>query len=324
MSDIDQRLHRIGVFYDGNFFYHVGNYYRYFHARRKRILIPGLHEFIRHQVSELERADVRHCQILDAHFFRGRYWAKEADARQKLYSERVFDDILTAGGVVTHYLPLLQGAEKGIDVWLALEAFELTLYKRFNVLVLIAGDSDFVPLVKKIKSLGVQVMVLGWDYKYIDTWGQERETVTSSYLLDEATYPVRMHQIIDDETRQDQPLIRNLFEEPREEPTIATSPIQKPPETSAPFPEPAKISPTTFIDSSEAMQPSSERFEGEVLTLQQGFGFIKCPSFPNNVFFHWSVLVNKDFDALQKGQRVKFSVQQGDKGPVAKDLEVSE
>jgi len=55
-------------------------------------------------------------------------------------------------GVVTHYLPLTQSAgrvigEKGIDVWLALEAYELAIYKRFDVSVLIAGDGDFLPLV---------------------------------------------------------------------------------------------------------------------------------------------------------------------------------
>ncbi|MEX1187886.1 MAG: cold-shock protein, partial [Bacteroidia bacterium] len=27
---------RIGVFYDGNYFLHVSNYYNYFHERRRR------------------------------------------------------------------------------------------------------------------------------------------------------------------------------------------------------------------------------------------------------------------------------------------------
>ncbi len=41
---------------------------------------------------------------------------------------------LMSEGVTTHYLPLRnfggRREEKGIDVWLALEAFELAIYKK--------------------------------------------------------------------------------------------------------------------------------------------------------------------------------------------------
>jgi hypothetical protein len=39
---------KIGVFYDGNYFLHVSNYYNYFHPKRRRISISGLHNFIKH------------------------------------------------------------------------------------------------------------------------------------------------------------------------------------------------------------------------------------------------------------------------------------
>lgn len=135
----DSKLLRIGVFYDGNFFSHVSNYYKYAHPRKARVSIPGLHSFIKRHVASVEGVDERYCQIVDAHFFRGRYSARDAEAQQKLFADRVLDDILMHEGVVTHYLPLRGGGEKGIDVWLALEAFELAVFKRFNVLVLIAG-----------------------------------------------------------------------------------------------------------------------------------------------------------------------------------------
>ena len=48
------RLTRIGVFYDGNYFYHVSNYYFYSHPRQARISISGLHEFIREKVCEMD------------------------------------------------------------------------------------------------------------------------------------------------------------------------------------------------------------------------------------------------------------------------------
>jgi hypothetical protein len=63
MPASDSKLTRIGVFYDGNFFFHVSNYYHYSHERRARISVRGLHEFIRRQVAESEGSDVKYCQM---------------------------------------------------------------------------------------------------------------------------------------------------------------------------------------------------------------------------------------------------------------------
>src|SRR5438270_12265510 len=106
METVDSRLTRIGVFYDGNFFWYVSNYYAYVHHRKARLSISGLHEFIRDQVSKSEGIDGRYCQIVDAHYFRGRFSALEAQNRQKLFADRTWDDVLMREGVVTHYLPM--------------------------------------------------------------------------------------------------------------------------------------------------------------------------------------------------------------------------
>ena len=179
MSTNKQKLTRIGVFYDGNYFLHVSNYYAYHHERRSRISIAGLHEFVRQHIADEDDKDFALCQIVDAHYFRGRLSAQEASNEgNRLYYDRLFDDILMMEGVTTHYLPVrtVQGyrQERGIDVWMALEAFELTLHKQFDVVVLIASDSDFVPLVRKLHTLGVRVMVLTWDYEFYDEEGRRR------------------------------------------------------------------------------------------------------------------------------------------------------
>lgn len=223
MSFRKSKLTRIGVFYDGNYFFHVSNYYQYQHERKARISIDGLHEFIRHQVADAEGEDVKYCQIVDAHYFRGRPRAQEAEARGLLLRERQFDDILMREGVITHYLPLGPDGEKGIDVWLALETYELAIYKRFDVIVLIACDGDFLPLVRKLNALGARVMLLGWGFSYIDQSGKDRETRTAQVLLEEVTYPVLMHQIIDDRSRKGDQRIDQLFV-PHKEP----GPYQKP------------------------------------------------------------------------------------------------
>src|SRR5688572_5681614 len=181
-------LTRIGIFYDGNFFHVVSNYYAYNHARKARISISGLHDFIRQRVAHEEHVDARLCQVVDVHYFRGRFSADEADAAGKLYSERLFDDVLVREGVTTHYLPMgFSRTEKGIDVWFALEAYELAIYKRFDVCVLVAGDSDYVPLVRKLNTLGTRVMVVGWDFEYRDRADRTQTTKTSQAPLSEVT-----------------------------------------------------------------------------------------------------------------------------------------
>jgi hypothetical protein len=88
--------------------------------------------------------------------------------------------------------------EKGIDVWLALKAFELCVFKRFSVVMLIAAEGDYVPLVRKLNALGVRVMVLEWEFEFTTEDEKLGETKTSQRLLNETTYPLLMNRIIDD------------------------------------------------------------------------------------------------------------------------------
>jgi cold shock CspA family protein len=295
MAEVDGKLTRIGIFYDGNFFFHVSNYYHYHHERRARISVSGLHAFIRQQVAECEGTDARYCQIVDAHYFRGRLRATDADDRDLLFRERVFDDVLVREGVTTHYLPLARDGEQGIDVWLALEAFELAIYKRFNVSVLVASDGDFLPLVRKLNTLGTRVMVLGWDFKFLDHNGNERETRTAQVLLDEVTYPVMMHTIIEDRARQKDPLINGLFV-PRREFSLPVAPAR-----------PVVASPAG----------NGGTYTGSIQSLKNGYGFITPDAGGQNMFFFYLEVLGCDFLDLKVGDKVQYVVGQNDRGPCA-------
>jgi len=169
-----------------------------------------------------------------------------------------------------------------------------------------------VPLVRKLNALGIRVMLLGWNFDYTDDAGSLHQTTTSIRLINEVTYPVAMHEIMDVEEDSRDPILRQLFveqspsglhhgheyeeEEDDERPT-------------APPPPPP---------------PPGTPLHGEVCTLKEGFGFIRCPEYPNNVFFHFSAVTGCDFDDLQEGDSVSFRVEQRDKGPVAKDVTVEQ
>ena len=296
MNQMNSPLIRVGVFYDGNYFLKISDYYYFQHERKARISLEGLHEYIRHQVAEEEDVDVRLAQITDAHFFRGRLSATEARDKDRLFHDRLLDDILMNLGVQTHYMALktrdgrLQ--EKGIDVWLSLEALELALHKTLDVVVLIAGDSDYVPLIRKLNTVGTRVMLLNWDFKYEDFKGETRVTRASQQLLEQVTYPVAMHDVIDRGLQAQDEVVEALF--------VNQS-------------EPAAFAPST-ASAPKLVRPTGPTAAGPVGTLcmstiknlKNGFGFVVMP--PNNLFFSYADLTEGDFNDLREGDWVEFTV----------------
>jgi len=295
MSQSRDGVVKIGVFYDGNYFLHVSNYYNYFHPRRRRISINGLHNFVREQIAEEMGVDHRLCHVVDAHYFRGRMSAYEASQRgNQLYNDRLFDDVLMSEGVVTHYLPLrTRGSrkeEKGIDVWLALEALELVWMKKYDVMVLITADGDFVPLIRKVNTIGTRVMVLSWDFEYTDDTGREIVTRTSQDLLEEVSYPIAMHELIDNSVTGKDSSISQLFVNQESAPKTYKNIIDK---------GDVKVSKT--------------------LNMKSGYGFVAFP--PNNLFFHYLDVVEGDFNEIKDGDTVEFTIEINDKGnEVAKNV----
>jgi cold shock CspA family protein len=185
------------------------------------------------------------------------------------------------------------GGEKGIDVWFALEAFELAIYKKFNVVVLVAGDGDYVPLVRKLNTLGTRTMLTAWDFKTSGFDGQERETRASQFLINEVTYAVMMDSIIDDRSRSGDRVVNNLFVAP-------------------PQPSVARAARPTVA--------SGELQEGVIQNLKDGFGFITPDSGGDNLFFHWRAVKDGDFDELEIGDLVLFVLGSNDRGPCAVDV----
>lgn len=78
--------------------------------------------------------------------------------------------------------------------------------------MLIAGDQDFVPLIRKVNGIGTRVMLLGMDVKYKDSQsGKDRWINTSQLLVNEASYPVLLNAEIDSRTAKGDRIIDGLF-----------------------------------------------------------------------------------------------------------------
>lgn len=214
-------LKRIAVFYDGSFFTNVSMFYKYQHVRRATLSFDGLHEFIRQKVAEKEtNGNTSLCQIVEAHFFRGRFSLKSVQAtanpQKQLEGDRFYDQLLMQAGIVTHFFPMNENVtppqEKGIDVWLALEAYDLAVHKRYDVLVLFAGDQDFVPLIRKVNSIGTRVLFISVN---ITTDGQgnkiSKQIYSSQKLIDEASYTIMLDEEINSKKSKGDTTIDNLF-----------------------------------------------------------------------------------------------------------------
>ena len=293
MRQNGEKCLRVGVFIDGSFLHHVSNYYKYINERRQRISIPGLQEYIRVKAAELEGVDRQYVHIVDSHFFRWRFSAKLSQANDKLYSERLFDDILISSNVQPHYMPISGNKETGVDVALALECLEGAMNGMYDVVALVAGDGDFVPLVVKLKRLGVRVLLAGWTFEYTDPQnGGTHQTTTSMRLIDEVTYPLAMQDVMNTPVTSRDPLVRQLFVE------------------LIPQPQSGGV----------AEVAGNGSLIGMVCSLKDGFGFICCNEYPNNIFFHYSAVVDGKFDDLIEGDNVAFSVETGERGELATNV----
>ncbi len=52
---------------------------------------------------------------------------------------------------------------------------------------------------------------------------------------------------------------------------------------------------------------------------EKGFGFIEVPG-ENDVFVHFSAIETEGFKSLEEGQKVSFEIEDGNRGPQAKNV----
>jgi NYN domain len=156
---------RVMVFYDGNYFKQGQIYFRY-KEKRGWFSLPILHGLFEKYVASKTKAPTDVTKVVAAHYYDGRTTTKVSDSGQ-LGKERDFEMSLIGAGIITHYLPVsetpkpgsapdeirYQLAQKGVDVQLAIDVLDFAHENRYDVAVLVTGDADFVPLVRRITSL---------------------------------------------------------------------------------------------------------------------------------------------------------------------------
>ena len=185
----------IGVFIDGGYYAKVN---RALKAIENSIIrVRSLFDFITSRLAREDHIHPSDCQITEAHYFRGRFRVKEAYDKHLLYNERKFEDTLIENDVVFHYKHLremerdgrVEVVEKGVDVWFALEAYELATSRKLDYVVLITGDADHEMLVRKLKALKIKTVLLTWNLTHVDA--------TSPLLREEAGHHWELSDILE-------------------------------------------------------------------------------------------------------------------------------
>lgn len=285
---------KVGFFYDGNFVGKISDFYTFRHDIRSRISLKTIQEYVMRKIAEQEKSFIR---IVESHLYKSRITAREAEEKDVLYGERVFDDACMYDGITTHYLPMKvqnnRKIEKGVDVWLALDAYEISLLKKLDYVVLVTNDINFKPLVKKLHSLGVKVILLSWEIN----WQNENDYFISKVSMDLINVCNSFIDLsFEYETNKDD--LKNLFVQKVEKDSYT-----KPANKSNGF-----YDNRTYEDSNsvEIEFDEDNRIESEIYSIKNGYGFITYP--PNNIFFHSKDLLDTSFDDIQVGDAVEFQI----------------
>ncbi|MDR0479232.1 MAG: NYN domain-containing protein [Burkholderiaceae bacterium] len=337
---------RLGIFYDGSYFDSVSLYYKHQHPKKSGIRLgDGFNNFIRHQIAEHKNCNIKNVELVESHFFQG--WLPSADTSvdRQLYQFQK-SGILINNDIKLHHLPMGVNGEKGIDVLLALECFEIAVVKNhLNTVCLVAGDSDFVPLVRKLREHDVQVMVLGWNFSYTYE-GKEHITYVSKRLLDSVMLPFGIdepdyYQNIASQTDGQKSAYDGMFlkrsadqasseEADKESPEkyerlsavseIKISEDLPPAVTAAAIPPSAPqtvpdFSPALVTVASEPDQ-SEAWHAGVIHNTQIRYGFITPAEGGENLYFSCAALIEGCFHQLFRDQKVLFKKGVGKNGTI--------
>ncbi|MEJ2296245.1 MAG: NYN domain-containing protein, partial [Candidatus Lokiarchaeota archaeon] len=88
-------------------------------------------------------------------------WYKELSNRSGYAIKATFDKIISKGAI-----------EKKVDINIAIDIISLGYENAYDTAVLLSGDGDFVPVVKKVKEMGKNVEVWAFNYSLAHALGE--------------------------------------------------------------------------------------------------------------------------------------------------------
>ncbi|MDR1618945.1 MAG: NYN domain-containing protein [Treponema sp.] len=186
------------VFFDGYYFYKIYNHYL---TQKTVFNFEKFIDFIRYEISSYLRISMDQCEAGDVHFYIGGV----ADTFGQKQLERALVNAGLGNNIHrSRLIPTINGEkEKGVDGRLMLDAYKSAVAKKYDVLVLIAGDADFIPLVEDITELNIPVFLVCWDEK-------ATLTATAMDLINSVTCALPMNEILQSKIKKN-PFVKDLL-----------------------------------------------------------------------------------------------------------------
>lgn len=174
------RVIRVGMFIDGRFFEHTSNYYRRRHPIAHAITPSGFVRFVEHELRQILHEDAE-VSFLEKHFYIGIRRQEKAHLMARLQDS----------DIEPHTFPLSikedrTMKEMGVDVALATDACVAAATNELDVVVLVAGDGDLFPAIKKIRKLGKPVFLV----HLYDPTSEEAPNIVNELLIINADYVI--------------------------------------------------------------------------------------------------------------------------------------
>jgi len=151
--------------------------------------------------------------VVGGHYYDGRASTRVAD-NEHLENERNFELALKRAGIEPHYSPLREQwngcaangepeyevSQKGVDTALIVDALDMAYLDRFDVCVLLSGDGDFVPLVRRLTQLGKYVLIAHFETRGGNGVKRARQhgTNVSRALVRAATWSLNLSHLAGD------------------------------------------------------------------------------------------------------------------------------
>lgn len=107
-------------------------------------------------------------------------WYEELSNRSGYLIKTSFDKIASSGAI-----------EKKVDINIAIDIISLAYENEYDTAVLVSGDGDFVPVVKRVKKLGKNVEVWAFRYSLANALKEELEQ-ENIYYLDDILSKIKM------------------------------------------------------------------------------------------------------------------------------------
>jgi uncharacterized LabA/DUF88 family protein len=193
---------RIGIFYDGSYFTYAQEFF--YHNRKLGWMdFQPFHLLIENTVRTYEQG-YGNYKIVHAAWFQGLFASTKAELHQLRRDRMLYHDLMHAG-IDPKYFPMsMSRSEKGADVALAIDAFQMGIDGQIDIAALVTGDADLIPLVRALLKQGVRVMAVYFEYKE-----GEYKSFINERLLRVCNYSLNVNGLESD--RNTKAIFRGLF-----------------------------------------------------------------------------------------------------------------